>query len=65
MNFKYNLGDIVYLKTDTEQYARIVTGILIRNGNCILYYLSQSTMESTHYDYEISVEVNEIIKMLN
>ena len=34
---KYNIGDIVILKTDPEQKVRLVTGILIRiNSN--LYY---------------------------
>ena len=65
MNFKFNLGDIVYLKTDTEQYPRMVTGIVIRANNNILYYLTKSDYETLHYDFEISIQLNEIIKMLN
>ena len=61
---KYQIGEIVFLKTDTEQYIRIVTGILIRQ-NATLYYLSQSTGETLHYDFEISSEVNEIFKLIN
>jgi hypothetical protein len=64
METKFQIGQIVYLKTDTEQLPRIVTGILFRSKHCI-YYLSQAINETRHYDYEISVEVNEIIKMLN
>lgn len=65
MNFKFELGQCVYLKTDTEQLPRIVTGIVIRNKNYFLYYLTQSTIETTHFDYEISIEVNEIVKLFN
>lgn len=61
---RYNIGDIVYLKTDTEQKVRIVTGILIR-ANIYIYYLSSCTEESSHYDIEISSEVNEVFKLIN
>ena len=63
-NIKYNIGDIVFLKTDSEQLPRIVTGILLRNENYI-YYLSNTITETTHYDFEISIEVNELVKMFN
>ena len=58
---KYKIGDICFLKTDTEQSIRIVSGILIRQ-NCTLYYLCCSTQETLHYDFEISEEMNEILK---
>lgn len=61
---KYNIGDIVFLKTDTEQKVRMITGILIRlNSN--LYYLTNCTEETLHYDFEISSEINEIFKLIN
>lgn len=63
-NTKYNIGDIVFLKTDSEQLPRIVTGILLRNESYI-YYLSNSITETTHYDFEISIEINELVKMFN
>ena len=64
-NTKYNIGDIVFLKTDSEQLPRIVTGILLRNENYGYYYLSNAITETTHYDFEISIEVNELVKMFN
>ena len=64
MKQNFEIGQIVYLKTDLQQLPRMITGILNRS-NYKLYYLSQSTSETLHYDFEISVEVNEIIKMLN
>lgn len=61
---KYKIGDIVVLKTDSEQKVRIVTGVLIRK-DCNLYYLTNCTEETLHYDFEISTEVNEIFKLMN
>ena len=59
---KYNIGDIVYLKTDQEQKIRMITGILMRlNAN--LYYLSNCADETLHYEIEISKEINEIFKL--
>ena len=64
MNFKFKIGDIVYLKTDTEQKPRIVTGILIRN-DYVKYYITQCDVETSHSDFEMSIEINEIVKMFN
>lgn len=58
------LGDIVFLKTDKDQSPRICTGIMCRpTGN--LYYLSKADFETSHYDIEISLEINELIKLFN
>ena len=64
MNTKYNIGDIVFLKTDNQQIPRIVTGILIR-PNGYLFYPSKCESETLHYEIEISMEVNQLIKMFN
>jgi hypothetical protein len=58
----FDIGDIVFLKTDAEQLPRVITGILMR-PNGFLYYLSNSTNETSHYEIEISKEVNETIKL--
>lgn len=55
---KYNLGDVVYLATDPDQYARIVTSILIEGNRSILYELSLSQNVSRHYDFEITTDKN-------
>ena len=52
---KFNIGDEVYLKTDEDQNCRLVTGLTIRVTS-ITYELSCGTAESTHYDFEITVE---------
>lgn len=52
---KFNIGDKVYLKTDTDQNCRIITGFSVRLGS-ITYGLSCGDSESWHYDFEIDVE---------
>jgi len=61
-NIVFDIGDIVFLKTDSEQLPRIITGILMRPNN-LLYYLSNGTNETQHYEIEISKEENETIKL--
>jgi hypothetical protein len=60
---KYELGDEVYLKTDSEQQLRIVTAIHVHPAGQIIYQLSCGTTSSEHYDFEMSKEVNELIKV--
>lgn len=57
---KYELGEIVYLVTDTEQAARIITGIIIRPTG-IIYYLSCGKEEGNHYEIEMSRERNMVV----
>jgi hypothetical protein len=54
---KFELEDIVFLITDTEQNARIVTAIQI-SKNSIIYRLVCGVNESWHYDYEIATNKN-------
>ena len=56
INNKYDFGDIVYLKTDPEQNKRVVVGINVTPNGDILYRISQGTINSDHYDFEISEE---------
>ena len=62
-SMRFKIGEIVYLKTDFEQLPRIVTGILMRPYG-LIYYLSNNTTETTHYQIEISKDVDEMIKLL-
>lgn len=52
---KYDFGDTVYLKTDTDQNAWLVTGIKA-TPNDLIYILSQGTREYPAYDIELSKE---------
>lgn len=60
---KYNIGDVVFLVTDTEQKERLVTGIIIRPGS-VMYYLACGTNETGHYAEEIA-DTKDILKAIN
>ena len=64
LNSIHELGDVVYLKTDTEQSKRIVTSIQLAGGSMassvISYELSQGDSHSEHYDSEISADIDEL-----
>lgn len=62
IDVEYNIGDIVYLKTDSEQKERIVTAIEIRHGGLLLYQLSSGTSTTYHYGIEISTTIDIIKK---
>ena len=51
---KFGLGEGVYLRTDPDQYLRIVTGITVRNGGYVSYELSFGVETSWHIESEIS-----------
>lgn len=48
----YNIGEIVYLRTDSDQQPRLVSGISIRITS-IMYELSKGETCSSHYSFEI------------
>ena len=54
---KFEIEDVVFLMTDSDQLPRIITGIQIyKNG--ILYRLACGTDESWHFEYEIATTKN-------
>ena len=58
----YNIGDIVFLRTDQEQLERVITAITTRSTGCV-YELTCCTTTTWHYDFEFSKEQN-ILKKL-
>lgn len=54
---KFEIGQIVYLKTDEDQCARIITGIHIRPTG-ITYSLAVGDEETPHYEVEITEQKN-------
>lgn len=50
---EFEIGQIVYLKTDKEQRPKIITGITLRQFNCVLYGLTENSTETWHYYFEI------------
>jgi hypothetical protein len=61
---EHDFGDIVYLKTDSEQKPRIVFAIKVYKSD-ILYELACGTVTSLHYGFEITKEVNVLITTTN
>lgn len=59
---KYNHSDIVYLKTDPDQNARMVTVIKLTPSGA-MYNLSFGSHDSDHYEIEICSEPNEITRL--
>jgi len=53
---KFNLREIVYLRTDKEQLPRLVTALYITDE--IQYELGSGIIKTIHADYEISREQN-------
>ncbi|MBS1562558.1 MAG: hypothetical protein JSS89_13205 [Bacteroidetes bacterium] len=63
MEFSYDLGEIVYLKHDTDQLQRMVTNICIDMGYSLRYGLSCGTMHTWHYPHELTKDkqiINEL-----
>ena len=52
----YEIGQVVYLKTDTDQIPRIVISISVYKGGELLYKVASGTQTSEHYEFELSKE---------
>lgn len=61
---KFNFGDVVYLMTDQDQRARIVSAFLIRPG-FIEYRLDCGTDFSWHPEFVISADKNVLLTTTN
>lgn len=53
IDVEYEIGDIVYLKTDPEQQERLVFCYRVYDTH-VLYDLACGILSSCHYDFEIS-----------
>jgi hypothetical protein len=58
---KFSIGQIVYLVTDSEQLKRIVSRIIVTPTG-LVYELNSGVVQSSHYDFEISDEINVLVK---
>lgn len=56
----HEIGDVVYLKTDSEQLPRIVYCFKVYK-NDMLYEIVCGTITSAHYEFELSTEKNVLI----
>lgn len=60
INNNYELGDIVYLKTDGTSSRWIVTKIMVSANGALLYELSCAA--KVYVSYEIEMTLNEFEK---
>jgi hypothetical protein len=58
---KFNIEDRVYLRTDPEQNQGVITSIIIRPSNLLLYEVSIGVETHNHYEFELSTEKNILI----
>lgn len=59
----FAIGQIVYLKTDLEQYPRMVYAYMVYSEDHIIYKIAQGTNISDHYEFELSEDKNILLKM--
>jgi hypothetical protein len=60
----YEIGEVVYLKTDQQQLPRIVYCIKVYKNEA-LYELASGTTTSSHYEFELSKEINVLMTTTN
>lgn len=59
---KFDIGQVVYLKTDSEQSQRLCVGIYVSKCE-LLYEVILGTTVSRHFDFEIS-ETADVLKSI-
>lgn len=57
----FELKQLVYLVTDVDQKPRFITGLQVNSPNEIIYRLANGTIETWHFDFEISNEKNVLV----
>tara|TARA_R100001086_G_scaffold248463_1_gene185497 strand:- start:796 stop:990 length:195 start_codon:yes stop_codon:yes gene_type:complete len=55
---KFELGSAVYLISEPEQFARIITDIKIGIDGSLLYYCALGIETTQHYELELSKTIN-------
>jgi|688.fasta_scaffold27086_11 hypothetical protein len=59
---KFNIGEHVYVITDKEQQVGIINGIMLTK-NDILYFVGRDNNTDRFYDYELSLDKNQLITL--
>lgn len=60
---KFDIGAVCYLKTDPEQYPCIITGILVKPEDLVMYEVSSYDDISYRYEFELTTEKDVLLKM--
>jgi hypothetical protein len=58
----FPIGSCVYIKTDSDQKERLITGIQVRPIG-LIYIAALEGTESFHYEMELSDEKNVLISL--
>lgn len=57
----YEYGDIVYIKTDPNQYPRQVVCLLFNPTGIVQYGVQSCTYISYHYGFELTIEKDVVL----
>jgi hypothetical protein len=55
-NIKFNIGEVVYLRTDPLQKEHLVTGLILRSKDSVQYICAFGASEKAFYDVELSLD---------
>jgi hypothetical protein len=55
---KFDIGQVVYLRTDKEQEPCIITCLTVYRDGDVLYEVNRGSHSSRHFDFELSNERN-------
>lgn len=61
---KYQIGQMVYLKTDIDQLERLVIKIQLMPNRGVMYMLSFGDKSEWYYDIEISADKDDLKPIL-
>jgi len=64
INNLFNINEIVFLRTDPDQFERLVTAFQVEH-NKIEYRISMGANFSWHSDYELSTEKSTVINTVS
>lgn len=59
----FAFGETVFIKTDPEQLPHQIVSIKVEPGISVLYALQGCKEVSWHYDFEISTERDEVLRV--
>jgi len=61
----FNFGEQVFLKTDPDQYPRMVVQMGVQPTGTVTYRLASGDSDSWHHSIEMSREKNPLIQLNN
>jgi hypothetical protein len=64
IQYEFDFGEVVFLKTDIEQNPAIVFSICMYKQGEVMYEIIRGTVTSKHYDFELSREKNVLISAI-